>query len=54
MNGLASNLLLTIPLVVFVVVGLFAWDRMEAWIQSALELGDQEEDARDAFREVIR
>lgn len=40
-NGLESNLLLVLPLVVFVAVGLWAWSALERWIAEAVERGEE-------------
>lgn len=41
--GLTSNLLLTLPLVLFVAGGLWAWSVLERWIREALERGGEGE-----------
>ncbi len=38
--GLESNLLLTLPLVVFVAGGLWAWTLLDRWISEALARGE--------------
>ncbi len=40
MTGWESNLLLTLSLVLFVVVGLWAWSVLERWIAEALARGE--------------
>lgn len=40
MTGWESNLLLTLPLVVFVGGGVWAWSVLERWIREALERGE--------------
>lgn len=41
MTGLESNLLLVVPLVLFVAGGLWAWSVLERWIAEALDRGEE-------------
>lgn len=42
MTGWESNLLLVLPLVLFVVVGLWAWSALDRWLQDALGRGEED------------
>lgn len=42
LTGWESNLILTLPLVAFVLIGLLLWEQMDRWIADALEREDDE------------